>query len=142
MENNRELFLSETEEKEIMNVLFSECYIEDVSSLPETQREEYITSDEAVILERAKLIQGKTRIRMSKMDDLTRRIGLASILIGKHKNDPLYVKFTKHKALAKLYKKKLINKNKSKALKLAKTSQKNYLKKTPLLNSLKNKFNK
>lgn len=121
--------------------IFEDCFMEDVQSLPEDVRKEYLESEEAVMLEAKRLINGKTRIRMSKSDDLARRTNLGSLAIAREKGDPEYKKFIFFRVKMKLAKKKIIAKYGSKAQKAAKLSQKQYLKKAPVLASLKNKFN-
>lgn len=120
--------------------IFEDCFMEDVQSLPEDVRKEYLESEEAVMLEAKRLINGKTRIRMSKSDDLARRTNLGSLAIAREKGDPEYKKFIFFRVKMKLAKKKIIAKYGSKAQKAAKLSQKQYLKKAPVLASLKNKL--
>ena len=118
-------------------VLFEECFAEDVESLDEETRKSYLESEEAAILEARKLINGKTRIRMSKLDDLSRRTTLGAMHIAKAKNDPLFAKFTVYRAKEKLMKKKIVQKYGSRAQRGARISQKQYLKRTPLLQKLR-----
>lgn len=129
-------------EAEIERVLFEDCFMEDVQYLPEEVRNEYLESAEVAQLEAARLINGKTRIRMSKSDDLQRRTTLGSLMIAKQKNDPMFKKFTFYRAKEKLMKKMITKKYSSRAAKMAKISQRSYLKKAPKLALLKSKFSR
>ena len=127
-------------EAQIDALIFEDCFMEDVQCLPEDVRNEYLESAEVAHLEAARLINGKTRIRMSRSDDLQRRTTLGALMLAKAKKDPLFKKFTFFRAKEKLAKKTIVRKYSNKAAKIAKTSQRNYLKKAPKLAILKNKF--
>lgn len=126
----------------IAEAVFEDCFMEDVMTLPQAIKEEYLDSSEAAILEAKRLINGKTRIRMNKLDDLERRTVLGSIQLAKKKNDPLFSKFTLYRAKEKLMKKKMVQKYGSRSQRIAKISQKKYLKRTPSLQKIKSAINK
>lgn len=137
---DKEDFLNEAECAQIDSLMFEDCFMEDVQYLPEDVRNEYLESSEVAQLEAARLINGKTRIRMSRSDDLQRRTTLGALMIAKTKRDPLFKKFTFFRAKEKLAKKAIVKKYGNRASKIAKTSQRNYLKKAPKLAALKSRF--
>jgi len=73
------------------------------------------------------LIGKKTMIKLSKMDDLERRIGMAAIQLAKEHNDPLYEKLKlnriKERQLLGAINKRYVNP----ASKVAKVQQKEHI---------------
>lgn len=134
--------LSDEELELIGEEVFEDCFMEDVMCLPDETREAYLESEEAAILEAKRLINGKTRIRMSKTDDLSRRTTLGAMHMAKRRDDPLFRKFMLHRTKSKLMKKKIVDKYGRKAERGARLSQKNYLKRAPMLSNLAKKFKK
>lgn len=80
------------------------------------------------LLEIGVLKNKNTVIRMNKESDLKRRTVVAAIMMAKAKNDPMYSKLVKYKALYKQSRNKIVAKYSSKASKAAIKGQKEYMK--------------
>lgn len=80
------------------------------------------------LLEAKVLSNKRTMVRLSKQNDLDRRKVIAAIQMAKSKNDPLYNKLVKYKALTKQTRAKILNKYGNKASKAAIAGQKAYIK--------------
>lgn len=106
-----------------------EAFIYDeISRLPEEDRKTFCESEEAQALVEAGVLKKPTLVRLSKMDDLTRRIGMASLQMAKNNNDPLWNQLVKNREKEKDLLSKIKNKYSSKATKTAKMGQKDYIK--------------
>lgn len=106
-----------------------EAYIYDeVSRLSDEKRREFVNSEEAKVMVEAGLIGKKTLVRLSKDDDLERRIQMASLQIAKDSDDLLYSKLLKVRMQERELLTKINNKYENKATKAAKIGQKDYLK--------------
>lgn len=81
-----------------------------------------------VLLEKQVLNKG-TMMRLSKADDEKRRIKLAVYQLAKEANDPDWKKMCMHRDKMKEHRAKLIQKYGSKATKIAREGQKEYIKK-------------
>ncbi|MDD3121924.1 MAG: hypothetical protein PHC62_00245 [Candidatus Izemoplasmatales bacterium] len=73
-------------------------------------------------------LKNRTLVRLSKKDDLKRRKKMAAYQLAKEKNDPAWKKFTFHRAKALEYENKMFAKYGGKAERVAKETQKSYLK--------------
>lgn len=116
-----------------MNALQEAFFYDDMSRLPYEVRKGVLESAEVEIMEEKGLIGRATKVRLSKNDDLERRIGMASIQMAKDSDDLLYDKLVLNRVKEKELLGKIDKKYAVKATKLAKLGQKQYLKnKIPL----------
>ena len=84
------------------------------------------------MLEQKGLVGRRTRVSLSKADDLERRIGMASIQMAKETNDILYTQLVKNRVKERALLAKIDKKYRNKALRIAKADQKEYLKTMPI----------
>lgn len=90
--------------------------------------QKFCESEEAQILIEKQVLNKPTLHRLSKTDDLKRRIKLISYQMAKDANDPMWAKLVKYQKLKKEYAQKILNKYGKKAERAAKIAQKNYIK--------------
>lgn len=106
-----------------------EAYIYDeLSRLSDEKREEFVQSEAAQAMLESGLISRKTLVRLSKNDDLERRIGMAAIQLSKEHDDVLYDQLVKVRIKERELLEKINNKYANKATRVAKIGQKDYLK--------------
>lgn len=102
-------------------------YCNELCHLSSPKIEQFLESTECQAMLEKGLIGKKTMVRLSKMDDLERRIGMAAIQLAKEHNDPLYDKLklnrVKERELLDAINKRYVNP----ASKVAKTQQKQHL---------------
>ena len=84
--------------------------------------------EDAAILEKAKLTNKKTLVRLSKNDDIRRRSTMAAMQIAKTKNDPLWKKLVLNRVKERQLLRAINKKYGNKAIQLAKKGQREYLK--------------
>ena len=70
----------------------------------------------------------RTFVRLSRKDDLKRRMSVAAISIAKEKKDPLFDKWARHRVKERSYRAMIYKKYKTLAFKAAKISQKKHIK--------------
>lgn len=103
----------------------------EVSAMSDEQRKSFLESEQCKAMEEAGIIGKKTIVRLSKMDDLTRRIKIASFQIAKEKNDPLWSLLVKNRIKERELIGKLVQKYGMGAKRAAITGQRQLLKITP-----------
>lgn len=103
--------------------------VDDVLRGTQGDIKKFCESEEAKILVEKQVLNKPTLHRLSKQDDLKRRIKLISYQMAKDANDPLWAKLVKFQKLKKEYAQKILNKYGKKAERAAKIAQKNYIKK-------------
>lgn len=104
-------------------------YLELSSNLITAQEiDEYIRSKEAKTLLETGAITKKTLVRLTKNDDLTRRITMASFQLAKENDDPLWNKLAINRMKERDLISKIVAKYGSKGTRAAKNGQKDYLK--------------
>ena len=113
--------------EESMNALQESFFFYEVNSLPYEERARILASPEVKIMEERGLIGKDTRVRLSKNDDLERRIGMASLQMAKDEEDILYDKLLLNRVKEKELLAKIDKKYGLKASKVAKVGQKEYL---------------
>lgn len=104
------------------------CLFMELLALPEEQRKAIAESEEAAILEAKGLVGRKTFIRLNKQHDLDRRTSAAAYQMAKDANDPLWGKLMLYMGKKNEFKKKILKKYAPKAQRVAKKSQKDFLK--------------
>ena len=102
--------------------------VDDVLRQSSDDIKKFCESEEAKILEEKAVLKKPTMMRLSKADDEKRRIKLAAYQLAKEANDPEFAKLKKYTALRKQSINKIMNKYGTKAAKIAKVAQKNYIK--------------
>lgn len=95
--------------------------------------EKFCESAEAQILVEKQVLNKPTLIRMSKEGDYKRRVKLICYTLAKNAQDPLWAKLVKFQKLKKEYSQKIFDKYNTKAARIAKTAQKEYIKKAKTL---------
>lgn len=111
-----------------MDAFNETCVFMELASLPEKDRIAVAESEEAAILEAKGKISRKTIIRLNKKDDMERRTSAAAYQMAKDANDPDWIKLVKALDMKKKYKSKILKKYGAKAQRVAKQSQRDYLK--------------
>ncbi len=100
----------------------------------------FVESAEVQELLEARKMSKKTFVRLGKNDDLTRRKHLASIIIAKEKNDPLFHQLALNRVKERKLRNAIFKKYENKADLVAKQSQKAHIKsmkKMPALPAIK-----
>ena len=85
-------------------------------------------SAEVKALVESRKMSKKTFVRLGKQDDLTRRAHLASIIIAKEKNDPLFHQLALNRVRERKLRTAIFKKYETKANAVAKKSQKEHIK--------------
>lgn len=111
-----------------MDAFIETCLFMELMELPEEERKAIAESEEAAVLEAKGMIGRKTFIRLSKADDVERRTSVAAYQMAKDANDPLWSKLVLFTNKKKEFKNKILKKYGHKAQRIAKQSQKDYLK--------------
>lgn len=110
-----------------MDSYLETCLYMELATLPYEDRKAIAESEEAAVLEAKGLIGRKTFIRLNKNDDVERRTSAAAYQMAKDANDPLWTKLTFHLAKKKEFKNKILKKYGPRAIRVAKQSQKDFL---------------
>lgn len=106
-----------------------ECYINaEASKLPYEERKAFAESDEAQVLVEKQVLNKRTLVRLSKNDDLARRVKMAAFQIAKQKKDPLWTKLVKNRVIERALIKKIVQKYNNQAVRVARISQRDYIK--------------
>ena len=111
-----------------MDAFAETCLFMELASLPYEERKAIVESEEAAVLEAKGLIGRKTLIRLNKNDDVSRRTSAAAYQMAKDANDPLWKKLMFHMGKKNEYKEKILKKYNAKATRVAKKSQKDFMK--------------
>lgn len=115
------------------NELLESYIYDELSRLPDDKKKEFLASEDAKALEEAGIISRKTLVRLSKEDDLSRRLKMAALQLAKDNDDVLFDQLTKNRIKERQLLDKITAKYSMKATKVAKMGQKAYLKqKLPL----------
>lgn len=104
--------------------------IDDVIRGTQEEISRFCESEEAQILIEKQVLNKPTLHRLSKQDDLKRRVKLISYQLAKDAKDPLWDKLVKFQGMKKQYAQKILNKYGKKAERAAKIAQKNYIQKS------------
>lgn len=107
-----------------------ESYIlDELCHLTDEKKQEFINSQEATAMVEAGIISRKTLIRLSRSDDLSRRMKMAAFQLAKDSDDMLWNQLVKNRMKERELIEKITNKYGSRAGKAAKIGQKDYLSK-------------
>ena len=111
-----------------MQKYISECIFDELAGLPDERKQEFINSNEATQMIEEGLIGKNTLVRLSKTDDLSRRIKLAALQLAEDKEDQLFTKWQFYRSKVKEYEDKIADKYSVKSTRMAKVAQRDYLK--------------
>ena len=112
-------------------VLMESFFSQTVAMMNEDERKQYLESDEVKALEEAGVIGKKTIVRLTKMDDLTRRIKIAAFQKAKDDGDPNWELLRKNRIKERELIGKIMNKYAMRVKKDAVVAQRSLLKVTP-----------
>ena len=96
--------------------------------MPSDDIKTFCESEEAKILVEARALSKPMLIRLDKKSDEARRTKLIAYQLAKAAGDPNWVKLVKYQKLRKECIQKIMDKYGTKAAKIAKVAQKNYIK--------------
>lgn len=118
-----------TEELKNPDALMEMFIVDEISHLPDELIQEFCEEGGLGerLLQEGKLRSKNTLVRMSKNDDLSRRTIMACLQLAKDNNDPLWKKLVVNRQRKNDLKNKIVKKYKSKAEKVAKKSQLEFL---------------
>lgn len=126
-DNDLGMITEEFMQEYIENVFFMEA-----SGLPDEQLQKLLESPEIKALEEKGLIGKKTRVTLSKKDDLERRTSMASIQMAKENNDNLYDQLVKNRVKERKLLAAIDRKYSNRAARIAKAAQKSFIKANPI----------
>ena len=115
-------------ESELPYGFLEACIVDEVSHLSDEKIQEFCQSPEAEALVEAGVMRKKTLVRLSKKDDFSRRRTMAAFTIAREKKDPLWSKLVKNRVQERKLIGEIVKKYGSKADRVAKAGQKEYLK--------------
>ena len=110
-----------------MDEYMQECIFIEFSQLPDNKLKEFLEG-EAKVLEEAGIIGKNTMVRLSKADDLTRRIKMAAVQVARDNNDSLWKMWDNYTSKKNELEAKILQKYNMTAAKMARVGQKDYLK--------------
>ena len=123
--------LNSTEEELVTQTMAAFLY-DDLSEMCHEQRQMFLNSDEFKAIDESKSLTSSigrnTIVKLNKADDMERRIGQAALNIARDKNDILWVKLQKNRVQEKKLLDQINKKYGMKAEKIAKKTQKEYIK--------------
>lgn len=100
----------------------------DLIQLPAEEIKEFCESAEAQALMEKAVLNKKTLVRLSKKDDLARRIKQAAYQLARDKKDPLWTKLVKTQMMKRKLVAAIMKKYQNPALRIARASQVEYIK--------------
>ena len=124
---NRSILGSELEDS--VNAVTESMIYADLVQLPQEEIKEFCESAEAQALMEKAVLNKKTLVRLSKKDDLARRVKQAAYQIAREKKDPLWVKLVKTQMMKRKLVAAIMKKYQNPAPRLARASQVEYKKK-------------
>lgn len=110
-----------------MEAYIQECIYIEFSQLPDNKLKEFLEG-EGKALEEAGIIGKNTMVRLSKADDLSRRIKMAAIQIAQDNGDNLWKQWDTFTQKKNELEAKILQKYNMTANKMARVGQKSYLK--------------
>ena len=110
------------------NELLEAFIVDDVIRGDSASIKAFCESETAKILMEKSVLKKPTMMRLSKADDEKRRVKLAAYTLAKEAKDPEFAKLQKYTALRKQSIEKIMKKYGTKAERVAKIGQKNYIK--------------
>jgi hypothetical protein len=111
-----------------MDELMEEFMFIEFSQLPDEKLQQFLVSEDCKMLCEAGLIGKNTMVRLSKSDDLSRRIKMAALQSAKDNNDNLWKLWDNFTEKKNDVEAKILQKYNTTATKLGRIGQKSYLK--------------
>ena len=107
----------------------AESYLyNELAKLDDEARKEFVESAEAEALLEKAVLNKKTMIRLSRQDDMARRVKIAAYQLAKDKKDPLWTKLVLNRVKERQLIAKIVQKYHNAAVKLAKVGQREFIK--------------
>lgn len=119
---------SEIPENFNMEEFIQECIFIEFSQLPDEKLKQFLVSEDCKALQEAGIIGKNTMVRLSKADDLTRRIKMAALQSAKDNGDSLWKLWDTYTSKKNEVEAKILQKYNFTASKLGRIGQKSYLK--------------
>lgn len=114
--------------KEDIDALVELCYYDEISRMSSDQIKEFCESEQAQALVERAVLRKPTLFRLSKIDDEKRRMRMYCYYLARQANDPEWKKCKKYRKAWKESRAKIFKKYMNKAAKMARISQKEYIK--------------
>lgn len=111
-----------------VDAIFEQCLIEEASHFNNDQMKMFLESDLCKTLVTEGKMRKNTIVILSKKDDEARRVKMIAMQLAKEANDPLWEKLRKNRVIERDLLNKIMKKYGSKARKIAKTQQKEWIK--------------
>lgn len=110
------------------NEILEAFFVDDILKMSSEEIHEFCKSEEAKILVEKAVLSKPTMMRLDKQSDQVRRTKLIAYQLAKAADDPWWHKLVKYQKLRKEAIGKIMDKYGTKAAKIAKVAQKNYIK--------------
>lgn len=111
--------------------LLESFIFDELAQLPDDKKTEFLASEECKAMEEAGIIGKRTIVRLSKTDDLSRRMKIAAFQMAKEKDDPLWGQLVKNRIKEKELISKIAQKYGNVARRTAVSGQREFLKVMP-----------
>lgn len=125
---NETFLIDDTFTSDTIEELMEQYAYDDLCKLTDEQRTAFLESEDAKYMVEAGRLRNKTLVRLSKNDDLSRRIKMACLQMAKENDDTLYIQLAKNRVKEKELLSKITQKYQSRATRVAKVAQKEYIK--------------
>lgn len=130
--NNDDAMMEGVEFNDAVDALIESYIFDEISKLSDEKRTQFVNSEAAQLLVESRLVGKNTIVRLSKVDDLERRMSMASLQLAKDSEDVLYTKLAQVRVKEREYLSKINKKYGTRATRVARTAQKEFLKKVPI----------
>lgn len=130
--------LEDTAQSVVEATAASYLYTE-LAKLDDEARKEFVESAEAEALLEKAVLNKKTMVRLSRQDDMARRVKIAAYQLAKDKKDPLWTKLVLNRVKERQFIAKIVQKYHNAAVKLAKVGQREFIKSASKIKALPNK---
>lgn len=108
--------------------LMEQFFYDDFASCSDEEKKALFESSEIAILEKKNITNKKTLVRLNKNDDITRRTTMAALQLARDNNDPLWRALKANRIKERKLLAAIERKYASKATKVARVGQREYLK--------------
>jgi hypothetical protein len=108
--------------------LMEAFFYDDFASCSDEEKKALIESGELALLEKKNITNRKTLVRLNKNDDISRRTTMAALQLARDNNDPLWKALKTNRIRERQLLAKIEKKYGSRASKVARVGQKEYLK--------------
>lgn len=130
--------LEDTAQSVVEATAASYLYAE-LAKLDDEARKEFVESAEAEALLEKAVLNKKTMVRLSRQDDMARRVKIAAYQLAKDKKDQLWTKLVLNRVKERQLIVKIVQKYHNAAVKLAKVGQREFIKAASKVKALPNK---